>query len=99
MSDEQWGPWVNHNGLGCPEEVIGRMTQCEGIRDKLVFLFRDCPAHRNWLGWFSATYGKPVPDGSGTWDSVIRYRVRKPRGMSRLEEIITEIDQRETEAA
>ena len=25
MSDEQWGPWIEHDGSGCPDNVRGRV--------------------------------------------------------------------------
>lgn len=82
MGDE-WGPWIEHDGKGCPV-ARGTLVQVER-RDGEVAVLR------------ALTNGVPELGGDCLFDrwvhlpkpkDIIRYRVRKPRGVSILEGIV-----------
>ena len=93
MSGEEWGPWIEHDGNGCPcpgkwiHFVIGEANdgsdpECDGgVWEGYVFPLSEtegmCIA-RCGAGW--------------TWDDgyfpIIRYRIRKPRALRDLIELV-----------
>lgn len=87
---EQWGPWIDHDGKGCP--CKGMMVKVE-LRDGRVEgpfiahsrgskIFAGHARHDAWVH-------KPKPC------DVIRYRIRKPKGMQMLEAILAEVKDKE----
>lgn len=84
MSDE-WGPWIQHDGVSVP--VIQGKFQYEG---------RGFPDENNavfylWL-WYLAPIGMP---GKGR---ILRYRLRKPRGLTILQGILSDIPAQQVDA-
>lgn len=79
MTSEEWGPWIDHDGKGCPIPR-GTMFQAE-TEDRGVLAAEICKGGRSWNWAFRNQF-----------DPVIRYRVRKPRGMTVLEEALREIE-------
>lgn len=76
MTQEQWGPWIEHDGNGCP--CAGEWIQAEdedGHRAEGIA--PDCctGGARHW-------YANNPP-----YVQVIRYRIRKPRGLTILQRI------------
>lgn len=76
---EEWGPWIEHDGKGCT---------CVGQYCHVVFM----NGHEEF-GW--------AGNGRGwLWDSppeyakIIRYRIRKPKGMAILESIMREVERK-----
>jgi len=89
MTEEEWGPWIDHDGKGYPECVIGRVCQAtEVCRSRGVFTDVEFICLGQW------------PDG-GSWNwnnypettKVIRYRIRKPKGMKILEQLLDNLPQ------
>ena len=95
MTDE-WGPWIEHDGKGCP---------CEGNVAHLIVGF---DGHADPKLDPAPPYGQIVEiisddewieiaqnDEGWTWTRgyypVIRYRIRKPRGMVILETLLADI--------
>lgn len=90
MSDIEWGPWIEHDGKGCPlakgvlvhlvledgDEWIGLVgTSTEPSRHGLPPIYDEPTAKdQSWTG---------NPD----FIQVIRYRIRKPRALQTLIEI------------
>lgn len=85
----EWSNWIEHDGKGCPPGVIGRFIHAVGTQAECEF--RCLPGDEKWKGWYWSYRGRPC--GDGVWDPVIRYRIRRPRGMEVLDSILTEIDQ------
>jgi hypothetical protein len=87
MSD-QWGPWIEHDGNGCPVqngtfvEVIdlGRDGD-EGFHAVMVKA-----AHIPVSSW-------TMRDNHGKYRQALRYRIRKPRGLTMLQDLIADIPQ------
>lgn len=82
--DEEYGPWIVHDGKGCP--CIGQMV---------IFINRDGQVLEVRAGEECFAAGVD-PNGSvSAWvwglhmrpDDVIRYRVRRPKGLSLLRQI------------
>lgn len=98
MSDEaDWGPWVQHDGMGCP--VAGRLVHLvlgdspEGYR----------PEDEGEDVWtsdvvevISPREALAIPASCGNaswwwrpgWFPVIRYRVRRPRALRELIDLV-----------
>jgi len=79
---DEYGPWIEHDGLGCP--CVGAYVHC--VHDYGVY------QKERW-----AIAGS---EGGMSWDwsylpkhtRIIRYRIRKPRGMYVLQEILLELE-------
>ena len=116
MSDapEEWGPWIEHDGNGCPPNLIGEILLIEfrlaandedGGRDGQIAytetivneLFASLPE------WERSKFGSYArrPDDGRTYAvaDVIRYRIRKPRGLTILEGLLENLPEREGEDA
>ena len=77
---EQWGPWIEHDGKGCP---------CLGQWVKAVF-------HNGnvWEGIAGSSQGggKSWDWSSGSpYSRLIRYRIRKPRALQDLIKLVEEL--------
>ncbi len=99
MTQEEWGPWIEHDGRGVPPHLIGRWIEIE------------C---RNALGrpWVSeGVLTLPLSKftvmcwSGGGWMTardhcapVIRYRIRKPRGLTILQRIAEQPERERIEA-
>lgn len=79
MSGE-WGPWIEHDGLSSPNIPGPYEYAWTGIPDEDGSVF---------VHWFKWLY-KPVP-GQGL---VLRYRVKRPRGLLQLVEIAENLPER-----
>ena len=86
MGNEEWGPWIEHDGKGCP--VVGQYIQCETDRD-----IHKMPDHVRLLKSRLVEY-IPRKTDSASWigkagfAQVLRYRVRKPKGLTMLEQLL-----------
>jgi hypothetical protein len=89
---EDWGPWIEHDGKGCPVAgQYGRAECADGYEFEKV------------LGsWVGPSGGIPIDCWDWScknlrafeWDArVIRYRIRKPRGMAILEALLQDLPQ------
>ncbi|MBB95606.1 MAG: hypothetical protein CML68_13575 [Rhodobacteraceae bacterium] len=99
---EEWGPWVEHDGKGCPPSLIGEVALIEfklaandedgGVAGQVVFtetiineMMAELPEwRRDRFGSYAIR-----PDNGRVYAvaDVIRYRIRKPRGLTILEDI------------
>ena len=88
--NDAWSPWIEHDGKGCP---VAKGTPGEGeLRDGRVVFFRAlCGSTRGgpdvvassregsaWV-WDSSLF---------TSDEVVRYRIRRPRALLQLIEMV-----------
>ncbi len=83
---EEWGPWIEHDGKGCPVPDGAFVLVDVGVGALIIGHGRFCEfcvrtANRDWIAW----------------PHVIRYRIRKPRGLTILEELIADLPQPATE--
>lgn len=79
MSDEaDWGPWVEHDGRGCP--VVGSFVEAVFIMNQ----HGDLWVGSNWAAggesWSWAVHRLPVSQ----WQRIVRYRVRRPKALRDL---------------
>lgn len=90
---KEWGDWQIHDGKGCP--CVGQFVESES-REGVVL--------QHIAGGYFPSAGVPVALLIDAWDwsdwrwnifgdgnQVIRYRIRRPRGLTILEELIAEI--------
>lgn len=93
---DNWGPWIEHNGKGCP--CVGMVAEVVFAYDKLPM----CYVVRGGASWFWLS-----PDIRGTSitrcgrlaNPIVRYRIRKPRGMAILESILADVTEPAQEKA
>ncbi len=88
---EEWGPWIEHDGGGCPV-VAGTYVRaiCCFIYSEWVWEGHTGPEHAAWE-W--SRMGEPSPhDPKMIAARVIRYRIRKPRALLDLIERARELD-------
>lgn len=96
MSEEEWGPWIEHDGSGCPVPM-GYYVQCETKRP-----ITGLPPNYRKVSEriFEGRIGKHKlgeNDNSWNWRKgnwIIRYRIRKPRGLTILESLLTDLPER-----
>ena len=77
---EQWGPWIEHDGLGCP--VRGQWVQAEGqgmAREGIAGSDGD----RSVLLGFNRDGSWDWSNGPDCW-RIERYRIRRPRALLQL---------------
>ena len=81
---EEWGPWIKHDGMGCPvvgiyvRAEISNGTQVEGVASPRCA--DPPPGYASAWIWASLRADE-------TWARVVRYRVRRPASLRRLIEI------------
>lgn len=85
---EEWGPWIAHNGGGCPVPIgtiVHAVFHCPGWDLRKVPDADDPSIIEIGCDWVI----KPVLVGNGaTWDRwIVRYRIRKPKGLTILQRI------------
>jgi hypothetical protein len=75
MTDnDEWGPWIEHDGSDkCPFQP-GMFVQTVDIKAKY---------ERCWTGFIFPEFLRLFG-----WNFVIRYRIRKPRGLTILEGLL-----------
>ena len=90
----EWGPWIEHDGKHTPANgTIVQIEYANGLL--LVGVVGDRPKTGKELGvpiyygetfassWIWGEWGLSVP--------IIRYRIRKPRGLTILENLIADL--------
>ena len=84
----EWGPWIKHDGNGCP--CVGQYVRSETADGSVM----DHIAHGILEGEGELvidSWDWDMCDASGDTEwKVIRYRIRKPRGLTILQEIVAD---------
>jgi len=78
---EEWGPWIEHDGKGCPVPV-GAICEIE-CRDRKCGLIGVEQPKLESEGGDCFLWGSVTEEYRHL--EIIRYRIRKPRGMTILE--------------
>lgn len=82
---EEWGAWIEHDGKGCP--CVGQYAHVvSDCGDEFIGIVGSHPQ-------FNVSR---YPGGSWNWKNrhlarVLRYRIRKPRGLTILENLIADL--------
>lgn len=82
--DSAWGPWVVHDGTGCPVRA--------GTIVEVVY--------EDSFGYRSASIGCTDGAGYSSWDwqyypelkKIIRYREKKPKALAQLRDMVRSLD-------
>ena len=102
----EWGPWQKHDGRGLPVPV-GTRVRAERRCGETSEFIAGCFTNREYVGphgrdemngvkiagrcqWNSWIWSKSKPDRFVCFE-IIRYRIRKPKGLTILEERLSEI--------
>ena len=84
----EWGPWIEHDGKGCP------------VKGSFVRVVYSNGSQREFVAWSNIRIpGKPDTDpetSAWAWvtprpSKIIRYRIRKPRGLVILESLLADL--------
>ena len=83
---EEWGPWIKHDGKSCPRgEVVIADFQRAGILGPFI---AGCEGGGSWVyGRASDIMTYSIDKDGARCDPVLRYRIRKPKGLTLLQEI------------
>lgn len=86
-----WGPWIEHDGSGCP--VVGRLVNCETFSGERFVIIAGSECRK-------AGVDPNGPKSAWVWTKpslgcVIRYRVKRSRGMEILQAILKDVRQLE----
>lgn len=90
---EEWGPWIEHDGKGCPclgawartERVGLNIFPSTGTRHAIIEGRILEPANWDW-----SRYGELMPGGTSA-SKILRYRIRKPRALQDLIKLVEEL--------
>ena len=91
--DEEGGPWIDHDGKSCPwgqvVRAVFRPTSGEYTKGPLI---AGSAGGQSWF-WGNANLRGTWPYNKGGKKSmpVVRYQIKKPKGLSLLEEILAEV--------
>lgn len=90
-NDNEWGPWVQHDGSGCP--CVGQMVEVD--RDRLG-IYGPIIAGSEAIKMIgspnvpgSAWVWVAVPGFNPSW--IRRFRIRRPKGMAILNAILADL--------
>jgi hypothetical protein len=101
MMEEEWGPWIEHDGKGCP---------CEGMMVESVTAGGQAAIHIAGALRVQVHTGQAIrysgPTSGDAWDwaslapvafhlRVIRYRIRKPNALRELIDMVERLPVRD----
>ncbi len=92
---DQWGPWIDHDGAGCPVAIgtLGEMTgeshALSVYGSNVTTVYGDLSTAGQAWDW--SQFGRPSLAGNGAVGKVLRYRVQRPRGLQILDAIIADL--------
>lgn len=81
---EEWGPWIEHDGKSCP--CVGQCGKVE-YNDPLHTVFGPTVFTGRPEAWQWDYFAEH-------WCKVIRYRIRKPRGLTILEGLLEHLPEK-----
>lgn len=87
---EEWTDWIEHDGRGTPPDVIGNFVHMIGTEAWVMGMVRKPYAPFDW-----SNFCKPIPGKSSVYDKIIRYRIRKPRALLDLIDLVENLPETE----
>lgn len=95
---EEWGPWIEHDGKGCP--CVGQIVECRWLNDFGEIEVCRYTGDRVFPAVGSESWRWRFVDGRPVCycdecNPIIFYRIRKPKGMELLEQALRDVPQRE----
>lgn len=82
MSDEQWGPWIEHDGKGCP--CVGSVVTIVAVKNLIGDIHELVTTAKGGNSWRWRIHGVPPNKAQ----RIIRYRIRKPRALQQLIDMV-----------
>ena len=97
--DENWGPWIEHDGKGCPcRGALVQGTHRDGRTEEwvagrvLMFGKAFLGEHTGVTPTKYCAWSWALPENGVTPDNhVMRYRIRKPKGLTILEALLEDL--------
>lgn len=87
----EWGPWIEHDGKGCP--CVGQYVHIVRRDGREAFAVAGSQCHAAGVlpnGGPSAWLWAEWP-GYQSDSVIIRYRIRRPKGMAILEQLLADL--------
>ena len=84
-NQDEWGPWIAHDGKCCP--CVGQYVHVVHFEFQDFFGVAGLTSGESWLWITPDHYGATFTSDGHMAMPVIRYRIRKPRGLTMLEAI------------
>ena len=83
-SYSEWGPWIEHDGMGCPvpQGTIVETTFEDRFGYRATIIARVTGGERSSWDW------QFYPE----FKRILRYRKKKPKGLEILEEMLESLD-------
>lgn len=81
-NDDDWGPWIKHDGSGPPSISAPVRVQCVAPDGDSVDVVWDGYPGQSWF-WRRTWWGKIEAEAK----PIIRYRVRRPKELQLLRDI------------
>jgi hypothetical protein len=93
---EEWGPWIEHDGKGLPPGLFGQFVQAfaettDGRTYSQAGIVRQ-PVKDEHRPWDWSYFGEISVWQLKFYSRVLRYRIRKPRSLTQLQDMIADID-------
>lgn len=89
----EWGPWIEHDGKGCPCRGMWAEAVVATLPDMTHTYQRETLVNGGpqWLWENAQRVSRETETHRYVIGGVIRYRIRKPRGLTILEELIADL--------
>lgn len=94
---EEWGPWIEHDGKGCPLPV-GIMCEAEGecgarTFRQVSFIRHDTKRRPTKPDCYNPWFWDTLSTDDRFWNAVVvRYRTRKAKGLVVCEDILADVE-------
>jgi hypothetical protein len=90
---EEWGPWIEHDGQGCP--CVGMVVHvvCRSGEQKVVIAGEQCAKAGVSVNGIESAWVYS-PHSIFSRHEIIRYRIRKPKGLTILEGLLEDLPER-----
>lgn len=83
-ADHEWGPWVIHDGMGCPL-LPGTIAE---VRFQDAFGYSSSTVTTVMGGTYSSWNWDHYPE----LKKIVRYREKKPKGLQMLRDVLADVD-------
>lgn len=93
MSNEDWGPFIDHDQMGCPVAdgvIVNIESVFSGVHLYSVVMMGEGYTRDKWD---RADLAARNLRSLGVWPvGIMRYRIRKPKGITILTDILREVE-------
>lgn len=89
----EWGPWIDHDGKGCP--CVGEFVHVVAeLQIGHIQEYTTVAGSKGGYSWDWRWFNEPIPHLGIMAARILRYRIRKPRGLILLENLIASLPEK-----